>query len=164
MSLANVFGVTNNSGVYGLAVAKENGIEVPFKYYGLIEQLASAYSESDGGADEVLTPAARESLVNRLTSQAERNLSGRWPTPLLVRVPDNSSLNPEVNIDINHLIPGVWVPLRATKTCRSVAQWQKLDSIAVEVGPTGEKVSVTLSPAPGGGDPDGDAAAEEAED
>lgn len=155
MQLATDFGVTNNNGVWGLA-SRDRGP------YGLIEQLASAYGESDGTATEALTPASRAALEKTLTSQAERNIAGRWPTPLVVRVPDNSTLNPETNVGINQLIPGVWIPLRSQGTCRDVAQWQKLDLVSVTEGSGGERISVTMSPAPNGGaDPDADTAATE---
>jgi hypothetical protein len=73
-------------------------------------------------------------------------------------VPDGSTLTPETEVDINHLIPGVWVPLRAQGTLREIAQWQKLDVVNVtESADEAEKVSVTFSPAPNGGqDPDAD--------
>ena len=90
----------------------------------------------------------------------QRNISGRFPTPLIVRVPDNSSLSPECAVGFQQLVPGVWIPLRASGTCRVVTQWQKLDSVTVDVDDTGEKVQVVLSPAPNNGqDPDADQAA-----
>jgi hypothetical protein len=74
-----------------------------------------------------------------------------------VRVPDNSSLDPSANIGINDLIPGVWIPLRAKGAVREVAQWQKLDLVTVSQDSNGEKVQVTMSPAPNAGsDPDSD--------
>jgi hypothetical protein len=157
MSLANSFAVTNNSGVYGLAYAYEGDVAVPFKSYGLVEQLASAYGESEGGTTETLTPASKAALVKTLAAQARRNLDGRWPTPLVVRIPDNSTLNPDVNLSINHLIPGVWIPLRANETVRKVSQMQKLDSVQVLFDSKGEQVQVTMSPTPDGNDPDSDA-------
>ena len=159
MQTATFFGVTNNSGVWG-------GASRPIGPYGIIEQLASAYGEKEGegGTEEVLTREARTALERTLTSQAERNIAHRWPTPLVVRVPDGSTLSADTPITFNHLIPGVWIPLRARGTCRNVSQWQKLDLVTVEQDSTGERISVTMSPAPNGGeDPDADtAAAEEA--
>ena len=89
-----------------------------------------------------------------MRGQADRNIRGRWPTPVVVRVPDNSTLNPEVNLSIQHLIPGVWIPLRATQTVRAVAQWQKLDEVNVVVEGDNEQVQVVMSPAPLGADVD----------
>lgn len=147
MQLANFYGVTNNAGVYGTASRLTDGQP---KFYGWIEMLASAYGESDegGGAIETLTAAQQAALEEALTEQAERNISSRWPTPLVVRVPDNTTLSPEVNIGINHLIPGVFIPVRATGTLRQVMQMQKLDSMQVTQTKDGEVITVTLSPAP----------------
>lgn len=174
MQLANQFAVTNNSGVWGAVYATEADpndptnpearIPVPEKYYGRIEQLASAYGEASGGGETTLTQEQIDSLRTTLTGQAARNIAGRWPTPLVVRVPDNSALSPDVNLGIQQLVPGVHIPLRATGTCRTVTQWQKLDSITVEATDKTEQVRVVMSPAPDEfRDPDQDAAEQEAD-
>jgi hypothetical protein len=122
--------------------------------------LASSYNETAAASTDTLTPAAVAELQKGLVDQAKRNIAHRWPTPLIVRVPDNSSLSPLCAIGFQQLIPGVWVPLRASGTPRVVTQWQKLDSVTVDVDEKGEKVQVVLSPAPNGGaDPDADDAA-----
>lgn len=148
MQLANYYVVTNNSGVYG-AADRFNPDGKP-DYYGYIEMLVSAYGESDGAdaVAQVLTDAAKAALEESLSTQAERGIAARWPTPLIVRVPDNSTLNPDLNIGINQLIPGVHVPLRSDITLRTVSQMQKLDSVTVKQDANGETVTVTLSPAP----------------
>lgn len=163
MSMANVFGVTNNNGLYGLATKGLDANGLPGSE-GFIEQLASAYGESEGqGTEQTLTREAIKRAIESMTNQAERNISPRWPAPLVVRVPDNTSLNPELNLGINQLVPGVWIPLRSNSTIREVAQWQKLDSIQVTQDDQGEKITVVMSPAPNGGeDPDVDALAQEA--
>jgi hypothetical protein len=169
MNLANYFAVTDGNGVWGAAyplgtVPPDQPIGAgqvgAFGYYGPIEQLASSYGDSDAGAAEdptVLTPEALAQMQASMARQAARNIAHRWTTPLIVRVPDNSSIHPGVNLGINQLIPGVWIPLRATQTNRTVAQWQKLDSVTVIEDGTGEKVQVVMSPAPNGGDDDPDA-------
>lgn len=162
MSAANVFAVTNNNGVYGVA---EKGLEAGIPPQGFIEQLASAYGSDDENApSDELNRAAAEALRGTLTEQARRNIANRWTPPVVVRIPDNATLSPDLNIGINQFIPGVWIPLRSTGGVREVSQWQKLDSISVDQDGSGERISVVLSPAPNGGeDPDADdAAAEEA--
>lgn len=153
MQLATDFAVTNNNGVYGIST-KDEGHE----YYGFVEQIASAYSESEasGGTAETLTAEAQQALEATLTGQAQRNIASRYPTPLIVRVPDNTTLDPELNLGINQLVPGVYVPLRATGTLRTVTQMQKMDAMTCEQTSKGETITVTLSPAPGtlGVDPD----------
>ena len=150
MLTANIFAVTNNNGVYGLST---RGL-LPGPY-GLIEQVASSYGETEAGLEEALSQESREALEKTLTQQADRNISGRYPTPVTVRVPDNSALHPETPVGFNQLVPGVWVPIRAENTPRTLAQWQKLDLVTVEQTAQGERVMVTMSPAPNAGeDPD----------
>jgi hypothetical protein len=107
-------------------------------FYGEWEIVDSAYNE-DGTA---------EPTRDALAQQADRNVNGRNPVPLHVRVPDNSLLNPEGVLGIEHLVPGIRVPLRATLLTLEVSQMQKLDRVAVEeVGGQGEQISITLHPA-----------------
>lgn len=153
MQLANYYAVTNGNGVWGHARPLAEGDNNEF--YGPVELLTSAYGETEAGPEEVLTQEARAQLIETLEQQAARGIASRWPTPLVVRVPDNSTLNPHVEIGFDQLVPGVWVPLVASGTCRSVEQWQKLDEVTIEVTPSGESIQVTMSPAPNGGaDPD----------
>ena len=154
MQLANYYAVTNNNGVWG--AADRFDVDGVPEFYGYIEMLSSAYGESDAGVtSEVLTPEARLELEQTLTEQAGRNIAARYPAPLVARVPDNSTLNPEISVGINQLIPGVHVPLRSDATLRQVFQMQKLDRVEVTQNDKGEQVTVTLSPAPrSGADPD----------
>jgi hypothetical protein len=82
-----------------------------------------------------------------LNSQARRNLFGRNPVPVEVRVPDNSGIRLSSGLTINDLVPGVYMPLLATLNARQMSQMQKLDHMTVEEGPEGETISVTLIPA-----------------
>lgn len=151
MQLCNYFAVTNNSGVWGAARPKKEA--PPNEFYGPIEMLASAYGESDGGGGTALTRPARDRLENALEGQAKRNIAHRWPTPVVVRVPDNSALSPDANVGFQQLVPGVWIPIRSSGPLREVAQWQKLDSVTVTASPQkSEQVQVVMSPAPDGGD------------
>jgi hypothetical protein len=145
MSAANVFGVTNNAGLYGVAQIDPDD----WGDLGPIEMLASEYGESSvSGVPEAFTPEQQAQKREVLSEQAERNISGRWPTPLVARVPDNARVSPEATVGINQLIPGAHVPLRVETPCRSFAQMQKLDSMSVEVtGDGDEKVRVVMSPA-----------------
>ena len=113
--------------------------------------------------DQTLDREAIARAIRAFEVQADRNISGRWPQPIVVRVPDNTPLSAEVNLGINQLIPGVWVPLRSSGGVRELAQWQKLDKVTVSQSASeGERVSVVFSPAPNAGaDPDADSAVEE---
>lgn len=170
MNLSNHFAVTDGTGVYG--EARPGGthwhydapsVKRPidqFDYYGPIEMLASSYGAAGATG---LTSAQRDERASRVASyaeQARRNISDRWPTPLVVRLPDNSTMHPNTPVAINHLVPGVWLPLRAEETLRKVAGWQKLDRVEVEEVEGVESVRVTMSPAPNGGDDDPDSTSE----
>jgi hypothetical protein len=163
MQTSNWFAVTNNNGVAGIAYPLGKDGSNWHERYGPVEMVASAYGEQSGAAlaTDAMTAAQRDALVKKLQGQATKGIANRWPNPVVVRVPDNSTLSPEVNLGINQLIPGVWIPLRATLTCRKLAQWQKLDSLDVEEIAGQEFVRVTMSPAPHGGDDDPDLGSQE---
>lgn len=137
--LATYAAVTGAEGVYGTAVASDEvdpdtGVH---PYYGIWEILDDAYDEE---GDET-APTQPE-----LVSQAERNLSGRLPTPVTVRIPDGSTLSPYSAVTIDDLVPGIQVPLVATLGGRPLSQMQKLDKVDVTENSAGEQVKVTLSP------------------
>lgn len=115
-------------------------------YYGEIELLHTIY-------DEETTTAQREAdnvTKAEMAAQARRNMSGRYPTPIIIRVPENSTLRTErANEIMDYLIPGVRFPIASDKTYRKVTQVQKLDRVTVEENEAGERIGVTFSPAPG---------------
>lgn len=155
MTYATDSATTNNNGIWGMATRRGDD----FNETGHIEMLNSQYGETDvaGAGTDTLTPEEQAALVNLLASQSERNIAGRYPMPAVVRVPDNATLSPDVNLTINQLVPGVWIPVRATGGVIEASQWQKLDSVTVRQDDKGEKIAVVMSPAPNGGaDPDAD--------
>lgn len=123
---------TDGRGVWGDA----GGVD---PYYGLVERLTTAYDEE---TDEALPTQAE------LDSQALRALVGRNPTPVVLRVPENSGVNPRGVLTLENLIPGVFVPLRATTLIRNLSQMQKVDKVTVTEDANGEKILVSLVPAP----------------
>lgn len=143
MELATVSAVTDGRGRAGVS-----GEADPF--YGLVEVLDTAYDESTGDAwdDEDNDDPPEPPSINEMKSQAKRILSGRNPTPVVVRVPDNSTLNPRGVLSISDLMPGVHIPLQARLPGRELSQLQKLDNMSVEENENGEEIKVTLSPAP----------------
>lgn len=139
METATVSAVTDGLGKFGVF----GGVD---PYYGEIELLHTIY-------DEETTTAQREAeavTAAEMKSQARRNMSGRYPTPIIVRVPENSTLRPGRADDIiDNLVPGVRFPIVSDKTYRQVTQVQKLDRVTFEENAQGERISVTFSPAPG---------------
>lgn len=119
-------------GAYGSALNVEN-----LDYYGPWTTMYTLYNE-----ESTSVPTQPE-----LDSQARRNVSGRSPVPIEVRIPDNSSIILSETLTIDHLVPGVQIPLRATFGTRKLAQLQKLDHVRVTETSEGENIQVTLTPA-----------------
>lgn len=136
MELATYVAMTDGKGHWGSA----GGVD---DYYGEWEMLHQAYDE-DAQAQGQEPPSTAE-----LRSQAARTYAQGKRPPLVVRVPDNSRLNPDGVLSVDDLVPGVWIPLSASLPGRSLSQMQKLDNMTVEESESeGEVIKVTLSPAP----------------
>jgi hypothetical protein len=106
-------------------------------YYGPWSKVFTVYDE-----DDTASPTQAD-----LNSQAKRNLSGRSPVPIEVRIPDNSGIRLSPGLEIDDLVPGTHMPLLATLNSRRVAQMQKLHQMTVTETPEGETIQVTLLPA-----------------
>lgn len=125
--------VLGQEGLYGETI-NPDGLD----FYGPWMTIYNAYNEE-------ATTAPTQSELN---SQSARNLSGRSPAPVEVRVPDNSTIRLSDTLRIGDLVPGARIPLLATLNARSRNQDQKLDHLRVqEDGGSGENISVTLTPA-----------------
>lgn len=137
MELATYVAMTDGKGHFGAA----GGVD---PYYGEWEMLFQAYDETAPQASTSEPPTVAE-----LTSQANRTYAQAKRPPLVVRIPDNTSLNPNGVLRIEDLVPGIHIPLTASLPGRSLSQVQKLDNMSVEeTGENGESIKVTMSPAP----------------
>lgn len=139
MELSTRVTATDGQGKFGSV-----GGEDPF--YGLVERIVTIETEEGG-----TTPTTAE-----FRSQASRNLTDRNPTPLQVRVPDNSTIDPRGVLSIETLIPGVYVPLSINFYGQDIVQMQKLQSMRVREDSTGREVAVTLYPASQDDEPEDD--------
>lgn len=110
---------------------------VPDDYYGPWSKIFTVYNEE----------STKPPTDGDLNSQASRNVAGRTPVPVEVRIPDNSTIRLDSSLTINDLVPGVRVPLVARMNVRSINQPQKLQSMVVTEDGSGETVQVTLTPA-----------------
>lgn len=133
MEMATFAAVTGGNGMYGVSGGRDS-------YYGQWEILDSAYDE------EADSTAPTQSELN---SQAVRNLSGRVPTPIQIRVPENAMINPNGVLTMDNLVPGIQVPVRAKLAIRQVQQYQKLSKVQVNDDASGEKIQITLVPSTG---------------
>lgn len=124
--------VAGENGMYGVS----GGID---PYYGEWE-----YFEDMMDADSVEPPTQ-----NALDNAADINMSGKLPVPTIVRIPENSRLNPNGVLSMRDLVPGVTVPVRAELPAITLVQNQKLSSVDVrETGEEGETITITLSNMP----------------
>jgi hypothetical protein len=124
---------SDGQGHYGLAGGTD-------PYYGEVEALWTP-TEDDQNAG---TPPDQATL----NSQANANLSGKLPAPVIIRTPDTATINPSGVLKMGDFVPGVYVPIQATINGRIVSQWQKFDSITFKETSTGETIQATFSPAP----------------
>lgn len=136
VELAAISVVTDGEGRAGIAGAAD-------PYYGPVTLLHTEFNEGSETAD-VATDA-------ELRSQAQRNLLGRNPTPVVLRMPEGSVLNPCVVDELfPYLFPGVKIPVRITdpemETLRDTLRLDKLD---VNEDADGEVVTISASSAPG---------------
>lgn len=106
-------------------------------YYGPWVKMFSVYDQETSNA-----PTQAE-----LNSQAKRNVTGRNPVPVEVRIPDNTGIRLDETLTISDLVPGAKVPLLATLNARPISQDQKLDRVVVTETADGETIQVTLTPA-----------------
>lgn len=145
MSMANRYVVSDGNGVWGEAT---KGLDVSGndETYGLVEMLSSTWASDSPSASGTYTQAGLATVIDSFESFAARSIADRYPPPVVVRIPDNTSLNPGAVISIQHLVPGVVIPLRSTKTLRTVVASQKLDSVKVVEEGGKETVSITVSP------------------
>lgn len=83
------------------------------------------------------------------TDTAYRSISERFPAPVSIVIPANTTLSPGAPWTIDQLVPGAWFEVSTTRLCRSVTEWQRLHEIIVtEEAPDGERVNFTAISAP----------------
>jgi hypothetical protein len=144
MSASNVYAVSDGNGLYGEATRLPvSGNDTD---YGLVEMLSSTWASDTEDDSGTYTAQGQATVKQSFEDAAERSIAYRWPPPVVVRVPDNTSLNPSTVISIQQLVPGVVIPLRSTGTLRTVIADQKLDSVKVVESSESETITITLSP------------------
>lgn len=153
MSMANVYAVSDGNGVYGFTVAESSGLTKDGDsvsgndpIYGQVEMLSSTWASDTEDESGTYTEKGLETVRRSFEEFSERSIADRYPPPVVVRVPDNTSLNPDTVLSIQQLVPGVVIPLRSTGTLRTVVADQKLDSVKVEEREGVETISIVLSP------------------
>lgn len=143
MSFANFYSVSDGNGIHGDASRLDEFGEDPT--YGLVEMLSSTWASDSEEEEGTYTQEGIATIIKSFEGYAERSIADRYPPPVVVRIPDNTTLNPGTVLSIQELVPGVAVPLRSTGTLRPVVGTQKLDSVKVVEEGGAETISITLS-------------------
>lgn len=108
------------------------------------------------GTGEVGTPYGRLDWIVESSTDAEEEelrqmareaLRGRYPTPLVVSIPDGSRLAPNAPLTIQQLVPGERVDVTTAGLCVDVTAAFLISDVEVSWGTSGEEVAVTLVPA-----------------
>lgn len=144
MAFANFYAIGDGNGLHGEANRLDANGKDPT--YGIVEMLSSSWA-SDSPADTgTYSQEGIATIVKSFADYAERSISDRFPPPVVVRVPDNTTLNPATVLSIQQLVPGVVIPLRSMGTLRKVIATQKLDKVQVTVQGGRESIAITMSP------------------
>ena len=147
MSFATGYIVSDGNGLWGRAdIDSADPVSGNDPDYGIIEMLSSSWASDEENPSGTYTNEARDKVRASFAESAARSLSHRNPPPVIVRVPDNTTVNPDTVISVQHLVPGVAIPLRSSATLRDVRSWQKLDSVKCVVTDKGETISISMSP------------------
>lgn len=144
MRFANFYSVGDGTGVHG--DADRLGVSGNDETYGLVEILSSSWASDSQDDTGTFTQEGLAKVVESFEGFAERSIDSRYPPPVVVRLPDNTSLHPETPVSIQHLVPGVLIPIRSKATLREVYGTQKLDSVSVVEEKGKETITVTMSP------------------
>jgi hypothetical protein len=144
MSMANFYSVSDGNGIHG--EASRLGEDEVDEVYGLVEMLSSTWASDTQAEQGTYTQQGLQTVIDSFSDSAERSINDRYPPPVIVRVPDNTTLNPDTVISIQQLVPGVVIPLRSQSTLRTVIGNQKLDSVKVVETADSEVITVTMSP------------------
>lgn len=144
MSMANLYSVSDGNGVHGEADRLD--VSGNDEIYGLVEMLSSTWASDSTEDTGTYTQEGLETVRQSFEEFSERSIADRYPPPVVVRVPDNTTINPDTVLSIQQLVPGVVIPLRSSGTLRSVVGNQKLDSVRVVEEGGSEVISITLSP------------------
>jgi hypothetical protein len=132
--------VSNTEGYAGTAEAPQAFIDE----YGYIDWLITNLDDTqDDGV-----PTDQE--IANWAKTAGRNINGRYPPPLAIVIPANTTLLPGAPWEMSDLFPGAWFRVHTAHMCRQVDEWQRIHDISVEESaPQGETVNFTATSAPG---------------
>ena len=131
--------VTNGHGYAGTSSAPSTIIDE----WGHVDWLIT--NENDGQLDNVPTPEE----IATWSETAARNIGDRYPPPVAVVIPANTTLLPGSPWLMEDLVPGAWFQANVTRLCRTVSEYQRIHEVVVtEQAPDGESVQFSAVSAP----------------
>jgi hypothetical protein len=131
--------VSNGHGYAGITEAAAADVTE----WGHVDHLT--VNQNDGQQDA--PPTAEE--IAGWAATAGRNIDDRYPPPLAVVIPANTTLLPGSPWLLEDLIPGAWFQADVTRLCRTVSEYQRIHEVVVnESAPDGETVQFSAVSAP----------------
>ena len=144
--------VTNGRGFSGVSPVAPGSLE----HYGTIIDWLTT-NEIDGApgvegeppqtADAESIPTSEE--LASWADTATRSIAERYPAPVAIVIPANTTLLPGAPWEIHHMVPGAWFQVTTSRLCRTVSEWQRLQEVVVaEEAPNGETIQFSAVSAP----------------
>lgn len=130
--------VSNYKGYAGTASAPAAVLDI----YGGVDWLVTGLEDEDD------TPPNATELA-AWSATAGRNINGRYPSPVAIVIPANSTLLPGAPWEMEDLVPGAWFQVSTSRLCRSFTEWQRISEVHVEeTAPDGEHIRFSTVTAP----------------
>lgn len=104
--------------------------------YGRLDSLVEVNEEYETEAE----------AQTELRQAARREIAGRYPTPLVIRVPDGAQISPDAPITMDMLVPGERVDVFGDSYCIDVAQGFGIADIEGRWQDGREQISIGLIP------------------
>ncbi|HEY6416765.1 MAG TPA: hypothetical protein VIX41_11020, partial [Acidimicrobiales bacterium] len=119
-----------------------------FSDYGYVDWIIQ---KNDDTAEEISDEPPTQAERDAWRSQGTAEVHQRFPPPLAIVLPANTTLLPGSPWRIEDLIPGAWFRVNLTRMCRTVTEDHKLQHVVVTEDPSqGEQIQITSVAAPRG--------------
>jgi hypothetical protein len=133
---ANRFVQTDGSGYGSVAYASAAEVATRGKY---VDKLNNSTAEDE----EIPDGVPSQNLLNYWQQVADRGVDQLNPPPVVVIVPEGSTLLPSCPWDVNDLIPGSWFRIHVEHACRQMFDDHKLQEVRVTDSEDGEQVQIS---------------------
>lgn len=143
--------VTNGRGWAGVSAVTPGSQE---RYGTIIDWLTTNEIDGQPGTEEQsgdpdITDVPTPEELGSWADTATRSIVERFPSPLAIVIPANTTLLPGAPWEISDMVPGAWFQVTTTRLCRQVSEWQRLQEVVVtEEAPNGETIQFSAVSAP----------------